>query len=221
MKFKLAIGAAAAAMAFATPAQADILNYQVSDATGGACSHGLWTNSLNSGCDRYYSFQDGSMFSVDTDAGTGTFTGTAINHLGTVATLDLRLSGLLDTLDGTGFDYKAGGGAYDPANQDYFTNASGTITVGGRTYRLKPWDPMAGDTTFQFGTGANDKTGDFGGSAWLNMLSPWGRSLPHWDINFDLTHVPTQVPAPAGALLLGLGLAGVWGARRRKAKAAA
>lgn len=222
MKTKLALGAAVVAMGFATPAQADILNYNVSNATGGSCPHGLWTNTLNSGCSRYYSFQDGSTFSVDTDAGTGSFTATAINNLGTVATLDLSLSGLLDTLNGTGFGYKGGGGPYDPASQDYFTNASGTITVGSRTYTLNPSDPLAGNTVFQFGTGANDKTGDFGGSAWLNMLNPWGYAIPHWDINFDLTHVPTQVPAPAGALLLGLGLAGAWGARRRrKAKAAA
>ncbi len=221
MKNKLALGAAIMAMGFATPAQADILNYDVSNATGGDCAHGLWTNTLNSGCDRYYSFQDGSLFSVDTDNGTGTFTGTAINKSGTVATLDLSLSGLLDTLDGTGFGYKAGGGAYDPANQDYFTSALGTITIGGTPYTLNPLDPMAGNTVFQFGTGANDKTGDFGGSAWLNVLKPTGWALPHFDINFDLTRSPTQVPAPAGALLLGLGLAGVWGARRRKAKTAA
>lgn len=221
MKFKLALGAAVVAMGFATPAQADILNYDVSNATGGSCPHGLWTNSLNSGCARHYSFQDGSTFSVDTDAGTGTFTGTAINSLGTVATLDLSLTGLLDTLNGTGATYKGGGGPYDPATQDYFSSASGTITIGGQVYTLNPSDPFAGSTVFQFGPGANDKTSDFGGSAWLNMLDPHGSLLPHFDINFDLTHVPTQVPAPAGALLLGLGLAGVWGARRRKAKAAA
>lgn len=222
MKTKLALAASVVAMGFATPAQADILTYNVSDATSGSCSHGLWTNTLGSGCSNRYSFRDGTIFSVDTDAGTGTFTGTAINNLGTVATLDLSLSGLVDTLDGTGFDYKAGGGPYDPATQDYFTNASGTIKVGDRTYTLNPSDPFAGNTVFQFGNGANDKTSAFGGSSWINMLKPWGKALPHWDLNFNLSHVPTEVPAPAGALLLGLGLAGVWGARRRKgAKAAA
>ncbi len=221
MKIKLALGAAVIAMGLSTPAQADILNYDVTNATGGDCAHGLWTNTLNSGCSRYYSFQDGSLFSVDTDTGTGTFTGTAINRAGTVATLDLSLSGLIDTMDGTGFDYKSGGGPYDPANQDYFSSASGTINVGGITYTLNPVDPFAGNTSFQFGDGANDKTGDFGGSAWLNVLNPLGALLPHFDINFDLKPSPTQVPAPAGALLLGFGLVGVWGARRRKAKVAA
>lgn len=217
MKLKLALGAAVLAMGFSTPAQADILNYGVTDASGGSCSHGLWTNSLNSGCSRYYSFQDGTTFSVDTDNGTGTFTGTAINPSGTVATLDLTLTGLLDTLSGTGFGYKAGGGPYDPGRQDYFSFASGTVTVGGVTYTLNPADPFAGNTVFQFGKGANDITRDFGGSAWLNILDPHGASLPHFDINFDLTKMPAQVPAPAGALLLGLGLAGAWTMRRRKA----
>ncbi|WP_271079329.1 PEP-CTERM sorting domain-containing protein [Aurantiacibacter sp. MUD61] len=223
MKTKLALsGAALAICAVATPAQADVLNYGVTNATGGSCPHGLWTNSLDSGCSRYYSFQEDARFSVDTDAGTGTFTGTAINPNGEVATLDLSLSGLLDSLNGTGFGYKAGGGAYDPSVQDYFTNASGTITVDGVTYTLNPSDPFAGNTVFQFGTGANDKTGDFGGSSWLNMLDPHLNSLPHFDINFDLALIPgTPVPAPAGLLLFGLGLAGAWGMRRRKQLAAA
>ena len=135
MKKQLALSAAILSLGMiAAPAQADIIDYNVTNATGGSCPHGLWTNTLNSGCERLYSFQDGTRFSVDTDAGTGTFTGTAINSAGTVATLNLSLSGLLDTLNGTGFDYKAGGGAYNPNTQDYFTNASGTITIGGATY---------------------------------------------------------------------------------------
>ncbi|KLI64564.1 PEP-CTERM sorting domain-containing protein [Aurantiacibacter marinus] len=221
MKKYIALAGTVLALGMATPAQADILNYGVTDATGGSCPHGLWTNTLNSGCERHHSFQDDTLFSIDTDAGTGTFTGTAINPSGQTATLDLTLSGFLDTLDGTGFDYKAGGGPYDPSVQDYFTNASGTITIGGVTYTLNSTDPMAGNTVFQFGTGANDKTGDFGGSAWLNLLNPHGHALAHWDINFDLALIPgTPVPAPAGLLLFGLGLAGAYGMRRRKKIAA-
>ena len=222
MKLKLSLGAAAIAMAFATPAQAEVINYDISNATSGSCQHGLWTNTVGSGCERRYAFQDGSTFSVDTDTGTGTFSGTAINSVGEVATLDITLSGLLDTLDGTGFTYKAGGGPYDPSTQDYFSSALGTITLGSTVYTLNAADPFAGNTVFQFGPGANDKTSDFGGSAWLNLLDPYHNPLAHWDINFDLTHVPTQVPAPAGLALFGLGLAGAWGARRsRRRKLAA
>lgn len=58
------------------------------------------------------------------------------------------------------------------------------------------------------GFGANDKTGDSGGSTWLNILDPHGHALAHWDINFDLAQIPgTPVPAPAGLLLFGFGLA--------------
>lgn len=222
MKKYTALAGTVLALGLATPAQADVLNYGVTDgATYGSCSHGLWTNTLGSGCERRYSFQDGSTFSVDTDNGTGTFTGTAINSLGQVATLDLTLSGFLDTLDGSGFDYKAGGGPYDPSVQDYFTNGAGTITIGSNTYTLNPSDPFAGNTVFQMGFGANDMTGNFGGSTWLNILDPHGRALAHWDINFDLAQIPgTPVPAPAGLLLFGLGLAGVWGARKARRQAA-
>ncbi len=221
MKKYLAVAGTVLALGMASPAHADILNYGVTNATGGSCAHGLWTNSLNSGCDRYHSFQDDTLFSIDTDAGTGTFTGTAINPSGQTATLDLSLSGFLGSLGGTGYDYKAGGGRYNPRVQDYFTNAAGTITIGGTTYTLNPADPLAGHTTFQFGRGANDKTGDFGGSAWLNLLDPSGHALSHWDINFDLSLIPgTPVPAPAGLLLFGIGLAGAYGMRRRKKIAA-
>ena len=223
MKIKLATGAAIIAMAFATPAQAEVIDYDVSNATSGSCPHGLWTNNAftSDNCNKRYSFQDGTTFSVDTDAGTGTFSGTAINRLGQTATLNLTLSGLLDTLDGTGFTYKAGGGPYNPSTQDYFTGAMGTIMIGGATYTLNPMDPFAGQTTFQFGPGANDFTSDFGGSAWLNILDPHGNALRHWDINFDLGHRPVAVPAPAGLALFGLGLLGAWGASRRRRKLAA
>lgn len=218
---KMALTAAAFSTAsfgaMTTSAAASTLDYTVSDATTGNCSHGLWTNNSNSGCERYYSFQDGTTFSQDTDTGTATFTGTAINSAGSVATLDLLFSGFQDALNANQ-DYKAGGGAYNPAAMDFYSGASGTITIDGRTFTLKPSDPLAGDTTLQIGAGANDKTGDFGGSAWLNILNPHGHQIPHWDINFDLTRKPgTPVPAPGGLALFGLALMGLWAGRRRKA----
>lgn len=198
-------------------AMATTIDYDVSDATNNTCSHGLWTNSYNSGCERYYSFQDGTTFSQDIDAGTATFTGTAINSAGNVATLDLMFFDFQDAL-GREQDYKAGGGAYDPVKMDFYSGASGTITIDGKTFTLKPTDPLAGETTLQIGAGANDKTGDFGGSAWLNILDPHGWQIPHWDINFDLTRKPgTPVPAPGGMALFGLALLGLWAGRRRKA----
>ena len=218
MKKTIAAIGAAMAMATAVPAQAEIINYDASDTrfTNG-CSHGLYTGGT---CERRYSFQDGTVFSIDTDTGTATLTGTALNSLGELATLDLTFSGFLDSLDGTGFDYKQnGGGAYDPANQDYWTSGMGTITIGGRTYSINPNDPFPGDTVLQFGDGANALNDAFGGSAWLNMLNPYGYSVGIWDINFNLTPI-TSVPAPAGMLLFGLGLFGAAQIRRRKKLAA-
>lgn len=218
----LAAGLAATSMAFgAVPAAASIIEYDVTDYNAGSsCSHGLWTNSRNSGCSRNFSFQDGTTFSVDTDNGTGTFTGTAINNLGEVATLDLSLTGFSDTLPG-GNTYKAGGLPYDPARIDFFTDATGTITIGGTAYSLQAGDPFAGNTLFQFGTGANDKTSAFGGSSWLNFLNPNGYDYigkKHWDINFNLSR-RTEVPAPGMLLLFGLGLLALF-SRRRKTVAA-
>jgi len=218
----LKLTCAAAAMttvsmsAMATSAAASTIDYAVTDATDNSCSHGLWTNTVGSGCSRKYSFQDGTTFSQDTDTGTATFTGTAINVDGKVATLDLSFSGFQDALD-PGQAYKAGGGAYDPSTMDFYSQASGTINIDGKIYTLKPSDPLAGTTTLQIGPGANDKTSDFGGSAWLNILDPHGWQIPHWDINFDLARKPgTPVPAPGGMALFGFALLGLWAARRRR-----
>ncbi|WP_209348865.1 PEP-CTERM sorting domain-containing protein [Pontixanthobacter sp. CEM42] len=217
----LAAAAPVALMAVAAPASASTIDYDVSDATDSGCSHGLWTNSVGSGCDRRYSFQDGTKFTQDTDAGTATFTGTAVNGSGKVAKLDLSFSGFQDALN-SNQGYKAGGGAYNPSTMDFYSSAAGTITIGGKKFTINPRDPLAGNTTVQIGPGANDKTGDFGGSAWLNILNPNGWSLPHWDINFDLAHTPgTPVPAPGGAALFGLALIGLWAGRRRRSIAAA
>ena len=216
----------ASALGFAAvPASASVIEYDVTDfnaGSGGSCTHGLWTNTRNSGCDRYFSFQDGSVFTVDTDTGTGTFTGTAINNIGEVATLDFSLGGFSDTLPAGNAYKKDGGLSYDPARIDFFTSATGAITIGGTTYNLAA-DPFAGNTLFQFGEGANAKTSAFGGSAWLNLLNPNGADYidaTHWDINFNLAR-RVDVPAPGMLVLFGLGALAVFGRRRRKlAKAA-
>ena len=222
--FKLTALAGAAAIAFtAAPAAADVINYDVSNATSNSCPHGLWTNNaFHSGCSKKFSFQDGTTFSVDTDAGTGTFSGTAINNLGETAVIDFTLTGLLDDLSGSGFNYKRGGGdPYDPSVQDFFTGGSGTITIGGDVFTLNPSDPFAGSTVFQWGAGANAlNSSPLGGSAWINILDPLGNALRHWDINFNLTERPTEVPAPGGLALFGLGLMGLWFGQKRRRKLA-
>lgn len=218
MKKALMLAAVSApALAIAAPASASIIEYDVTDATDTSCPHGLWTNNaLHSDCSRKFSFQDGTTFTQDTDAETATFSGTAINDEGQVATLDLFFSGFQDELTGSQ-SYKGGGGPYDPSTMDFYSNASGTITIDGAVYSLNPSDPLAGTTTLQIGPGANDKTGDFGGSAWLNILDPSGYALSHWDINFDLTPRPgTPVPAPGGLAIFALALMGLWAGRRRK-----
>ena len=215
---------ATALMLAAAPASASIIEYDVTDfnaGSGGSCTHGLWTNTRNSGCERYFSFQDGSVFSIDTVSGTGTFTGTAINNIGEVATLDFSLGGFADELP-AGNTYKAGGLGYDPARIDFFTSATGSITIDGTVYDLAS-DPFAGNTLFQFGEGANDKNSAFGGSSWLNLLNPNGSDYidrTHWDINFNLNR-RVDVPAPGMLVLFGLGALAVFGRRRRKAAALA
>ncbi|MEP2100940.1 MAG: PEP-CTERM sorting domain-containing protein [Parasphingorhabdus sp.] len=218
-----AIGLAAA---YATPASAGVIDYAATNYTGGSCKHGLYTGNIGSGCNRRYSFQDGTTFSYDTDAQTATLTGTAINGSGQVATLDLNFSDFLETIDGTNFDYKNGGGNFNPVTDtpdiDFFTNGSGTISIDGAVYTVNPNDPFAGNTTLQFGNGANDKNKNFGGSAWLNILNPHGNAVRHWDINFNLDKIPSEVPEPGALGLLGLAVGGLWvGTRRRRKKLAA
>ena len=220
-KMLLLAAVAAPALAMSTPAAASIIEYKVTDATSSTCPHGLWVNNLRTNnCQKHFSFQDGTTFTQDTDAGTATFTGTALNSIGEIATLDLLFSGFQDALTSSQ-DYKGGGGSYNPATMDFYNTASGSITIGSSTYSLNPADPLTDDTTLQIGPGANDKTGDFGGSSWLNFLDPSGAALKHWDINFDLAlHPGTPVPAPGGLALFGLALAGLWAGRRRKRVAA-
>ena len=198
---------AATTAAFASPALAGEIVYNVSDYAGG--KHGLWTNTYDSKANRFYSIQNGSTFTFDTDTQTAVLLATAVNASGATANMDIQFSGFLDNLNGTGFQYKKEGGvAYDAANDtpdiDFFSAATGTITIDGTVFQLNS-NPFAGSTLFQYGTGANAKVAtEFGGSAWLNVQ---GQDR-HWDINVGMAAVPE--PGTWAMLIFGfLGIGGV------------
>ncbi len=219
MKKMLALSAAAVAVvAMPASASAAVLVYHATNYTSGPGKHGLWTNSLNSGPDRFYEFQNDMIFTVDTDTGTGSLTGTAINPSDAVAEINIMLGGFLETTNGSAFQYKQeGGGAYDPLTDtpdvDFFTTASGSITIDGTQFDLRS-NPFANNYAFQWGQGANAKNNDFGGSSWLLVEDSNNRSLAHWDVNFNLTAVPE--PATWAMMIMGFGAVG--GAMRRKKK---
>lgn len=204
------------------PIQAEIIVYDIKD--GGA--EGLSGFTVGGGApipDPYWSFEPGSTFTVDTNAGTGSISAQVINNLGVLTPLELEFSGLLDTLDGTDFYYVQGQGApYNPATQDYFTRASGTFDYAplGEPFRVDADDPLTGNSVVQFGEGANYRDPEeFGLAAWLRFINPvTGDTYDNWDINVALHRQPTPVPEPAPLALLGLGLAGIAFTRRRRRK---
>lgn len=221
--------ALAAMVAIPQAASANVIEFDAQNANNrGSCSHGLWTGSIGTGCSRRYSLQDDAVFTIDEHSQTATFTGSAINNKGQVAQIDLTFGDFLESTLGTNFGFKNGGGVNfnpqtDTPDIDFFTSGSGSIILDGRRFTLNANDPFAGNTALQVGLGANDKTADFGASAWLNFLDPYGNPLgQHWDINLNLTPRPgTPVPAPAGLGLMAMGLAGLgFGLRRRKRVAA-
>ena len=225
IKFTKTIAVSAAALAVATlpttAASAAVIVYQATNYEAGAGKHGLWTNNTNSGSARFYAFQPDMLFTIDTNAGTGTMTGTAINGSGNVATINLSLGGFLETTDGSGLTYKQqGGSAYDEVNDvfdvDFFSTGSGVISIDGYDYTLRA-NPYAESTAFQYGQGANAKNGAFGGSAWLLVTGEQGEMPNHWDLNFNLSAMG-GVPEPStwAMLIFGFGAIGA-GMRRKKA----
>lgn len=230
---KMFKGAMAAAALLVAPqmASANIIEFDVSDSristrNGQTCSHGLFISSFGSGCNQRFSLQDGALFSIDTNTQTGTFTGSAINARGQVASIDLSFSDFLETTFGSGLGFRDQSGiGFNPATDtpdiDFFSNGSGTITVDGRRFSLNPNDPFLGNSLFQFGVGGDDTRDAFEGSAWINLIDRYGRRIGNSDINLALTRRPgVPVPAPAGLGLLALGLMGLgFGLRRRRDQA--
>ncbi|MEM7543415.1 MAG: PEP-CTERM sorting domain-containing protein [Pseudomonadota bacterium] len=202
------------------PVQA-ITIYNVSSTDKINCAgakHGLWTATdigtptCNS---NYFDIQSGTTLTIfDDDADSSNWYAklsgsaknpTGANPLGITATIDLTFTGFSST--GAGIAKKTAGGPVLPS-WIYFTDISGSISFDGGfgSYVI---DDIKNNYALQIGQGANDKTGVFGASAWIQGPT---MTSDHWDLNLDLT----LVPEPHTVALLGLALFGVAFAQRRK-----
>ncbi len=192
--------------------------YDVSNATK-ACGvgHGLWTNqqyTKKSSCGNHFAIEAWLKLYEDGGEKKGHLWGTAKNSQGHVAKIDIWMSNWAS--EGA---YKQEGGAeYSDEKHDFFLKYGGTITIS-KGDRSRVWDVSPYGFNFQYGMGASAKGADYmGASAWLQACTekkgekycPQG----HWDLNLKLTK---KVPEPSTLALLGLGLAGLGIARRRKA----
>lgn len=185
--------------------------------------HGLWTNTfIASGSDsykNYFNIQPGTKLIQNLSDNTATLTGTAINLDGLTATIALNLSGFLDVIDSS--KYKAGGGPYNGATQDFYSTVTGTISIESPFDDLDIVSAVA-DTYFQMGPGANDKeANEYGASTWLVPKLPNGNTLPHWDLNLVLEQCPEgqNSPAPEPTTFLvwaGLACSCSFSAKRRR-----
>jgi len=215
MFFGVSMGAQAASI---------IAQFEVSSAiSNNGCSpstHGLWTNGFNVGgtCGNFFDIDSGTL--TEFDDGTAKLWATATNGGGFVADIELELSDFSATPPGPvkqgGF---SGSSLTNGEKQDiidtwrFYEDIQGTITINSVVYQITI---LGGSPAYQQGDYANDKTPDFGASAWLKA-SRNGYDYAHWDINLDLT----PVPLPAAVWLFGSAIVGLVGIGRRRKLAAA
>ncbi len=215
-KFKYTLAIAVVALGYSFSAVAiSIANVWTISSTSeincGASPHGLWTNSLNAGasaCNDYFNFDAGSTLTENGD-GTAVINATATNPDGITADIDISF-GAYTTVHA---DVKTAGGPQLTSWYYYETITSGNIAILGVDYDITLHNP---NLVLQIGFGANDKTGAFGASVWMDAddgLATGGYTGGHWDLNMDLA----AVPVPAAAWLFGSGLIGLVGVARRQA----
>ena len=150
--------------------------YQVTnthDNCGTNCADYMMLLPNNGGC-----FLANSVFLTEYNNGTATLQGTATNSSGTVATINVTLSG--KTCTGTphyGLCITTGGGSWC-----YYSTMSGTITVAG----IGTITVASYMHPFQMGTGANLQDNLFGASGWFTVN---GSAVNQGDFNIRLTSV--------------------------------
>ncbi len=209
--------------------------WTVTDATNKSLDpHGLWTNGkvLGKTTDYTaknlirYSFQSDSQLLEYSDQ-TAHLTATAKNPFGIEATVDIWFENWSDT-----YSKVKTGGSSNVSDWDFYASIKkgSTITLNSQvpakatTYYVGMVNNGSGPV-LQIGTGANDKTKDFGASTWLDIYSDEARTqklfgAKHWDLNMDLEPNPSlvvaPVPVPAAAWLFFSGLIGLVSFNRRK-----
>jgi hypothetical protein len=196
-----ALGLAFIALSFSSNGAIIKHKWQVLDAES---SHGLWTNNIRFNNDRFFNFDD-DLFLTEYNDGTAHLYGHASDS-GVSWLIDIVWDSFNENPDG---NIKDGGGSLLSSWNFYHNVVSGSISTldaGGFVANIDRVGPA-----LQIGNGANDKTADFGASAWLDIN---GAGKPgHWDLNMDLAAVDVPEPSLFGLILVGL--IGVGVARRR------
>jgi hypothetical protein len=186
------LGLALFALSFASNGSIIKHKWQVLDSEN---SHGLWTNNIKFNNDKYFNFDD-DLFLTEYSDGTAHLYGHASDS-GVSWLIDIVWDGFNVTPDGS---IKAGGGQLLPSWEFYYNIVSGSISTqdaGGYFANVSRIGPA-----LQMGIGANDKTGDFGASAWLDVNG--GGKPSHWDLNMNLASVDVPEPSLFGLILVGL-----------------
>jgi len=203
-------------------------SWLVTNAQERGYDHGLWTNGLilkdtsssltysNENIKRYSYSSDSKLLAYDD--GTAHLSAQAINPYGFTATIDIWFDGFTDS-----YSKIKPGVASDFSNWDFYTSIrkGSHINLNSKTYFVGMVNDGNGPV-LQIGTGANDKTMDFGASTWMDIFSDEDRTVKlfntkHWDLNMDLT--PSPVPVPAAIWLMTPALLGVFGFSRKKKQA--
>lgn len=252
----LLASACAGLASIALSVQANAAEFFVSSAVSdslhaGNHNHAIWLpffesipgtplNGNSEGSD--FDFSPDGLFT--TTAGSATMIGNIISQVN--ANYGFRFSADFTKLGGPGSggpkkELKstayAPGGPIDPSTWEYYRMTGGSLIGTGMfegiNFSLSE-RPINNQFPLQVGEGANNKNGNFGGSAWFfaTLLSPqcqtqsceeiWKNIAGYarqnslvGDINVDLV----ETPLPAGVLLFGTGLAGLASLRRRRKQA--
>lgn len=189
--------------------QANIIEYEVSSPATGGDAILLLAPPFND--DSAFSSPDGALFVVDTAAQTATFTGALTNRLGDVASVELSFGNFLEEFNRFS----------DVPDIDFFGSVDGRITVNGsETFTVTSFDSVfAPNRILEFGEGAIPFSPGFGIFGGFDLTDATGQYAGLAQISGSLRERgATDVPAPGGLGLMGLGLIamGLAGYRRRK-----
>jgi hypothetical protein len=209
---------------------------------GGSGSHAFWLPGIPGGNDYVFTPTNG-LLTVDNTAKTMSLTGfvRSVSQPANVfqVSVDFKhysefpasafVGGTpMPNLELNSNAYSPGPGGIDPSTWDYYVLLpTSTLTgiggaVNGVTVSLSQRPnsgALDGPKLTQIGDGANGKNLTFGLSTWFNYTSSAWNGTGDININLEYVGDPNSVPEPAALALLGIGLAGVGVASRRRKRA--